>query len=328
MKPHTNCEYLYLYLNYPNIQYPNTIRLTITCSFIYYQGVIRFLIYSMWQGESVVLMDIVSRTKLLAYPFLHRCHSCSAYNLGTLLKTEPTSRGFLYFISCFFPLQILWIQKMFYDSRFAIPHDDVFHRMYEFAGLVLLATAVLYIRPVSILADPTNHIDMFCFSLSIALAMILGCGRAVELYVKGIGQPALKSAAKRDVFMTLCPLICYIAAAFVSGLEYYDHSRIIIHTNTTNDKSVNDNHYYADNKSEQNSTSFEDVQDRRVLAAEMATNSATYDTVNENNLPIYLILAGGILFSLSLSIMVLTLPGGGKHKEYVTKIYTGTSTFL
>ena len=41
-----------------------------------------------------------------------------AYNLGTMLRYDPTSRGLFYFVACFFPIQQLWQYKMYYDARF------------------------------------------------------------------------------------------------------------------------------------------------------------------------------------------------------------------
>lgn len=73
---------------------------------------------------------------------------------------------------------------MYYDARFWNP-EDAYHRLYEFAILVVLGTAVLYIRPVEILSDPKNHIDMFVFSLAVALATLMAIGRSVEVYFKG-----------------------------------------------------------------------------------------------------------------------------------------------
>lgn len=107
-----------------------------------------------------------------------------AYNLGNLLRAEPTSRGILYFVGCFYPLQVIWNQKMYYDARYWNP-EDAYHRLYEFANLVVLGTTVLYIRPVEIMSDPKNHIDMFVFSLAASLATLLAIGRSVEMYFKG-----------------------------------------------------------------------------------------------------------------------------------------------
>ena len=73
---------------------------------------------------------------------------------------------------------------MYYDARYWNP-EDAYHRLYEFANLVVLGTAVLYIRPVEIMSDPKNHIDMFVFSLAVSIATALAIGRSVEMYFKG-----------------------------------------------------------------------------------------------------------------------------------------------
>ena len=41
-----------------------------------------------------------------------------AYNLGNVLREDPTNQGFLYFCACFLPLIGLWQLKLFWDSRF------------------------------------------------------------------------------------------------------------------------------------------------------------------------------------------------------------------
>jgi hypothetical protein len=234
-----------------------------------------------------------------------RVSHCSAYNLGNLIRAEPTTRGVLYFVACFFPLQIIWLSKMYFTSRVVV-HDDVYHRMYEFAALVVLGTAVLHIRPVEILSDPKNHKDMFALSLAFALSGLIGWGRAIDLYFKGVGQqPAVKNSGRRDIAWSLLTVGCYVAAAVVSGLDYYGSNESATSSYPKSDS------YHAEVENG-NATVGEDSHRSRRLAA--ADESSSYETY-ENNLPIYLILAGSLGYIVSLAIMVWVLPGGGKHKE-------------
>lgn len=191
---------------------------------------------------------------------------------------------------------------MYYDARFWTP-DDIFHRMYEFAGLVVLGTVVLYIRPVLILSDPRNNVDMFCLSLSLAIAGAMACGRFAELYYFGLGQPALKMAAKRDFFASTIIVCWYTAAAIVSGTEYYGHLESTDSYTKHSDMGDASGYGYAD---ESNATGYEEDHHRGLAGSE-----SSYDS----DIPIYLVLGGSMTFLVTTIVSVLALPGGGKHKE-------------
>jgi hypothetical protein len=66
-----------------------------------------------------------------------------------------------------------------------------------------------------------------------------------------------------------------------------------------------------------NLTVDEDHRRSRVLAT--IEESSSYETY-ENNVPIYLLLAGSLWYMVNMAVMVLVLPGGGKHKEYVVSV--------
>ena len=112
--------------------------------------------------------------------FFDLFYVAAAYNLGTILKEDPTSRGLLYVVACFVPIMMLWSFKLLYDSRFYVK-DDMFHRFYEVAVLLALATAVLHIRPVAIMANPKQEMDSFIFALALVVAYALAMGRYVEI---------------------------------------------------------------------------------------------------------------------------------------------------
>lgn len=194
---------------------------------------------------------------------------------------------------------------MYFTSRVVI-HDDVYHRMYEFGVLIVLGTAVLHIRPVEILSDPKSNRDAFGLSLALAISGILGWGRTIELYFNGVGQPAIKNTAKRDIMWSMPTTLLYIAAAFVAGFEYFGNQE----STATSSYSMSDDHGYEADLG--NLTVDEGHRRSRVLAA--IEESSSYETY-ENNLPIYLLLAGSLWYMVSMAVMVLVLPGGGKHKE-------------
>jgi hypothetical protein len=185
---------------------------------------------------------------------------------------------------------------MYYDSRFFTP-NDAFHRFYEFAVLVVLATAVLHIRPVSILSNPADNVDMFTFALSITIANIMAAGRVLEVMLFVKGQESAKRAARRDLTYALFVLVFNIAATIVSGLEFFsDHDD---HT---------DDGYDAD----KNSTAQYDDDNHRFMAAAESTSYAASDP---NDIPIWLMIGGAMANVVLMALMIMMLPGGGKHKE-------------
>lgn len=194
---------------------------------------------------------------------------------------------------------------MWFTSRVVI-HDDVYHRMYEFGALIVLGSAVLYIRPVDILSDLKNNGDMFGLSLAFSIAGVVGWGRSIEVYFKGVGQPAMKSAMRRDVLWFMPSVLCFFAATFIAGFESFGSHE---ESYTASYSAAGDDDH-ADEAEYGNSTSIEE--EHRMLAA--AEESSSY-VVDKNDVPAYLLVAGSLLYIGSLALMVLMLPGGGMHKE-------------
>jgi hypothetical protein len=108
-----------------------------------------------------------------------------AYNLGNVLREDPTKRGLLYLLGCLAPIMGLWNFKMYYDSRYYVG-DDVWHRLYEIFTIAAIGTAVVHIRPVALLEDLENNVDMFAFCSGLVVANILGAGRLVEVMVSAL----------------------------------------------------------------------------------------------------------------------------------------------
>jgi hypothetical protein len=168
---------------------------------------------------------------------------------------------------------------MYYDSRF-FTRDDMWHRFYELAGLVVLATAVLHIRPVSILSDSGNNIDMFAYCLSIAIGNCLAIGRMVEILISVEGEPAAKVVARRDIVLILGSTFFFVAAAVVAGVKYYA-------TDT-------------------------DGHDRFLAAA----SEAPYEPVDYYDTPIWLVIVGCLMNWVTLvSVLLVCIPSGENHRE-------------
>lgn len=104
----------------------------------------------------------------------------AAYNLGNVLREDPTTRGLLYFMACFLPLTAIYQMKVFYDSRFG-KSEDFWHFLCDTALYLFLAVAVLNIRTVRVMAQPAVYNDMFAFCLSVSLCFFLSTGRSLEI---------------------------------------------------------------------------------------------------------------------------------------------------
>eukprot|EP00751_Fragilariopsis_kerguelensis_P018895 CAMPEP_0170843234 /NCGR_PEP_ID=MMETSP0734-20130129/6164_1 /TAXON_ID=186038 /ORGANISM="Fragilariopsis kerguelensis, Strain L26-C5" /LENGTH=560 /DNA_ID=CAMNT_0011211419 /DNA_START=36 /DNA_END=1718 /DNA_ORIENTATION=+ len=144
------------------------------------------------------------------------------FNLGSILVYDPSMRGFLYYVGCFFPLFTLWHSKTWYDSKFG-HHYDIYHKVFEVGYLLALATAVSNIRPTSMMAHPSNYINMFVFSIALTVGYAMNFLRYVECYFFGRGQRKnIKYEARHSMLSMILTLSFYLAAAIVSGIAYWN----------------------------------------------------------------------------------------------------------
>jgi hypothetical protein len=160
--------------------------------------------------------------------FFDLFYVAAAYNLGTVLAADPTPTGLLYTAGLFLPIQTLWAFKLVHDSRF-YHHDDLFHRCYEIALLLALATAVLHIKPVSVLSHPTQSLDMFVYCMGVGVAYLLAQGRLIEVMIcQRYGNaphlyPEAYQSARNDVYMYLGNGASFVVAAVYTAWQYYHH---------------------------------------------------------------------------------------------------------
>lgn len=122
----------------------------------------------------------------------------------------------------------LWNDKLYYDARYAVA-DDLFHRIFELATLSVLATIVVFIRPVETLSHASKYVDMFGFAVAIFCGRLLTMVRYVEVYFVGEGQPVIRSSSKSQLGTLLISLVGYGAAAIVAGVAYYGNYEEINH---------------------------------------------------------------------------------------------------
>jgi len=116
-----------------------------------------------------------------------------------------------------------WFTRMHFDSRFAFS-DDPFHRIFEVVHLCFLATAVVHIRTVDVMSNPSEYPDMFGYSLGLSLLTVMNICRNAEIYFFVDGEPGAKNVTKKDVLNQLVQLSFFLAAAVVSATQYYDNN--------------------------------------------------------------------------------------------------------
>jgi len=176
----------------------------------------------------------------------------------------------------------IWTNKTFYDARY-VTESDLYHRLINILLLVILAVAVLHIRSVDILNDPSNEPSIFVFTLMLVLERALWSIQTIELYFLGVGQKAVKESAKRDLFGANICLPFYLAATVLAARdlnEDQDHNRVLAAEDTT------------------------------AYGAESAYDGSTTD------IPIILCLAGFVLGQVLFGVNVIfCFPAGGRHKE-------------
>jgi len=215
--------------------------------------------------------------------FFDLFYVAGAYNLGNILLNSPTFEGLLYFCGAFFAIMWMWLDKMFFDSRFAI-EDDLWHRIFEVANLTCVATAILHIRPVDVFSDIENSVSMFAFTLSLCTFTIISGFRYLEVMLWGVGErPLLKYVGRRDLTFRIIPFVVYASACIYAGV-----------------------HYFGDND---DGTKEDDHHDDHRFMAEAKEDSYYYSssglTERQKNIPIWLVLSGPFFYSTMMYIVYI-----------------------
>jgi len=175
-------------------------------------------------------VELISYSVLKNRSFFDLFYVAAAYQLGNVLREDPTPTGLLYCAGLFFPIQNIWAFKTYYDARFYVRTGDYLRAGYELALLLALASAVLHLRPVAILSHPSESVDMFYFCLSLCLAYLLAMGRLVEVVIchtcfAASACPELHPEASRtcarESVGNLVAGACFVAAAVHTGQAFY-----------------------------------------------------------------------------------------------------------
>jgi hypothetical protein len=181
---------------------------------------------------------------------------------------------------------------MYWDARFYV-RDDIFHRLYEVLTLIALATAVLYVRPISVLSNLKDNVDMFSYCTSVMVGYALSLGRMVEIATcervwrtPGLYAEAFH-AVKRDLLWIVAPFSIYTAAAIYTGIQHFGAA---------------DEDYSTATADASNSSTYEDDGDhRRALAS-----ADEYASKSESDVAAWLCLMGGVSSQL-VTIFFLTI---------------------
>jgi hypothetical protein len=222
----------------------------------------------------------------------------ATYNVSYILTSDPYRNGFLYATGTFFPIMGFWERKAAIHCRFNV-EDDILHRILKAIELLVLATAVLHIRPKKYMSDLKNDFSMFGFALSMTISRILYLLQNVELYYFAVGQRQAIQQAAKGLFSRylLIETTFFAAASILAGYHYY-----VDEDDGSLSKSPNESYAY-------NSSYHRD------LAANNEKN-ATTDESYIKDAPIWLMLAGHVASVLCMQITILfCFPADGRHKE-------------
>jgi Bacterial low temperature requirement A protein (LtrA) len=214
--------------------------------------------------------------------FFDLFYVAATYNVSNLLVASPDKSGLLYAAGTFFPVMDIWHQKTYYDGRY-VTEADLYHGLTNVVTLVILGVAILNIRPVAILADPSGHPRIFAFTLMLVLDKLSATTALAEVYFRGVGQPQIKSASLRELLGRLSTAPFYAAAMIFSAIHFFG------------DKSTTEG---------------------RVLATAAVEEQGSYPTGDTTNIPIILCLTGFLVGQAYTMINILfCIPGNGGHKE-------------
>ena len=216
--------------------------------------------------------------------FFDLFYVAATYNVSNIIIQQPDAEGILYATGTFLPLMGFWTEKVFYDGRFAVREDDVFHRLYTAAQLCVLGLAVLHTRPVDIMSNSAENSSMFIFSLCLVLERILAIGLYVELYFKGVGQQVIRNVARMTSARMMPQIAVYLGATVIAGVEFWSDDGVL--------------------------------SNRRLAEESTDKTSLAFESPETTFVPILLCLGGYVMYVANLIVTVVCcFPGGGRHKD-------------
>lgn len=152
--------------------------------------------------------------------FLDLYYVAAAYNLSYLLLESPSNEGILYLLGLFGPILVDWFTATFFDARFSWGADP-WHGFLELARICFLATAVVHIRTVDVMSQPSKYPDMFGFSLGVLCLTICNIYDSLEVRFKVVGEKAAKYSERGSVFAHCVMGVFYLASTCIAGVAYF-----------------------------------------------------------------------------------------------------------
>lgn len=183
--------------------------------------------------------------------------------------------------SLFSGVVVMCDDRIAYTTYSLLVAGDIYHRLWNVALLVVLGVAVLHIQPVKDLEHASQNPSMFAFCLMLVVERLLVILLYLEVYIAGVGQPAIKPASLRNIRNESLCLPFYIAAVAVAGSEYFGEGG---HGNN------------------------------RLLAEESTSSSEQYG--EPTDVPIYLCLFGYVIMLVLAGMnLIFCFPKGDEFKE-------------
>jgi low temperature requirement protein LtrA len=154
--------------------------------------------------------------------FFDLFYVAAAFNLATLIKSDPSFKGLCYFFALFGPVfTIFWQTKMMYDARYALPNDTI-HGIITVLQLCALATSILHIRPLEYMSRGADHPEMFLYCLGIVLGNLINMLLHFEIkFIWVVGQVAATRAALRELKFEAYSCILNCGALIYAAVLFY-----------------------------------------------------------------------------------------------------------
>lgn len=228
----------------------------------------------------------------------------AAYNLSYVLLYSMNAQGFLYLLGLMGPILFEWFTRTYFDARFKWGTDP-FHVFVEIVRTCFLVTAVVHIRPVYAMSQPSKYPDMFGFSLGMLMLSVCNIYASVEVKLKVVGDEAARRAERENIFSYCVQSVLYLLSAVFAGMSYYSHGS------------------YHDNRETGNPVGLDSLFSTCSLlfAGELQdelvkTPKSEYDETSPTNLPIYLCL-GAWVFGVLFWVLKWVLVPQEEHKRQV-----------
>lgn len=147
----------------------------------------------------------------------------AAYQLSHAFKDSPTYEGLFYFFASYFPMFLIWQEKLLYDARYS-NDDNLFYRAVEVFHLCMLGLAVSCIQPAEIMKDTYNNSTMTLFTGAYLCDTIALAYMYMDIRRNAICGEEAKSNALLELVRKAIGGAFYVAAFAISAHDYFTGS--------------------------------------------------------------------------------------------------------